>query len=438
MSKKTNEEENKLNEEMLNYLAEESFLNPLYDILKNYNTYQEKKCIFNAISDINYRENFHSDILAYYFSFAETKIELVNWINKMFKERSLPEFDSKNFETNSKAVREEGRRDITIYSKYKQFAIIIENKSNDAKDMVKQIPRYYYALKEQNSDMKIVIIYLNREGSSGPDTSNWEGTVTIKGKDITINKEEVLSHILITDLEGITENVISNISMKSKTARLKGISCEIKDLFENIIGETMENNVTKDLLEFLNKNNENIKMKNSEILSKIVFAYEELPKSMATYYCDYINKRSMLELSGRTVSIFSKTIVYIEWFKIKSNIGVCNFTLDFAFDYEKITIMLKLKRPNKYNNNINKEIYKDSINDEVVYKKVVNSLIDAIAIKYNNREWILGGDLKKYCLTVLEENPFDEKSVTGKIEDVIKQFLEYEEDLYLVINENNQ
>ena len=47
----------------------ENLFEELKKILREYKNRESKKCIFDSISDFYYRENYHSDILAYYFSY---------------------------------------------------------------------------------------------------------------------------------------------------------------------------------------------------------------------------------------------------------------------------------------------------------------------------------------------------------------------------------
>ena len=102
--------------------------------------------IFNIVSNLYYRENFHSDIIKYFLdpnekhncgsAFLNVFIQMLNEkINQKDKYIDATCYD------NAVVVREEGRIDILIKSEMSHKCIIIENKINNAGDMQRQIPR---------------------------------------------------------------------------------------------------------------------------------------------------------------------------------------------------------------------------------------------------------------------------------------------------------
>ena len=128
---------------------------------------------FTLVSDLYYRENFHSDIIKAILNPSEkhnqgTKylflfIDLLNKIKKLNINKS-------DFQ-NSQVIREENKIDILIKDNVSKKAIIIENKINNAGDMPRQIPRYYNIV-IQNYQV-VAIAYITLDLSKTPDKSTW-------------------------------------------------------------------------------------------------------------------------------------------------------------------------------------------------------------------------------------------------------------------------
>ena len=161
-------------EEIINGVFEitTKFINS--DMLKKYREYNEKNNfvenypfnIFELISDIYYRENFHSDIIAKLF---EHKIILKNFLNYI-------EVDSNKY-INSQIKREENKIDILI--KTETNCIIIENKLNWASDMREQLSRYYEICKNDKLEVD-KIVYLSPNSSKQPENIVLKAFLIIK------------------------------------------------------------------------------------------------------------------------------------------------------------------------------------------------------------------------------------------------------------------
>ena len=163
------------------------------EMIKDYNEYIDKNNfnenypfnIFELISDVYYRENFHSDIIAKLF---ENEIVLKNFLKFIKADESLyfnegyeviPEYFIKHEIKN-------GRIDILIKSNYKDnnedeenenkekpHCIIIENKLNWANDEERQLFRYYEACGKNFEVDKIV--YLSPNSPKKSDEQSKEG-----------------------------------------------------------------------------------------------------------------------------------------------------------------------------------------------------------------------------------------------------------------------
>ena len=288
-------------------MAEENVINigkvkDLMNLVKNITIAEHDKSIFESISKTYYRENFHSDILAYYFSYDCVKEKLIDWINRCIEEKNVGErVNFALYKGSPKPKREEGRRDITIYSNDEQHAIIIENKSNRADDMPDQIPRYYESLKKKGCDVS-AIIYLNKCVLSDPDFCSWtngkkiiniakEFGAEISDKEAGEHLSEMHRRLVIATLNGengFSQNVIDSVLLDCESVRVCGLSLEIKQLFENLVrGEYSMN--TEDIETFINEIGSCREDFND--FAKLMETLENLPTILKNYYFTKLSKQ---------------------------------------------------------------------------------------------------------------------------------------------------
>ena len=134
------------------------------DMLQRYKEYIKKNNfeenypfnIFELISDIYYRENFHSDIIA---QLLRNEVILKNFLKFI----GVDESAYKSYEVS----REENKIDILI--KTEKNCIIVENKLNWAKDMPEQLFRYYNECKNNKKLEVDKIVYLSPNSSKKPE-----------------------------------------------------------------------------------------------------------------------------------------------------------------------------------------------------------------------------------------------------------------------------
>lgn len=130
--------------------------------------------VFSLVSDLYYRENFHSDIISFFLDTQEKHgagnvflDAFIQMLNK--KGKSI---DS-NYYRDAVAIREkEDRIDILIKSESTKRAIVIENKINNAGDMARQIPRYYDYV-SQNQYYVDAIVYIPLDSKKEPYKGDW-------------------------------------------------------------------------------------------------------------------------------------------------------------------------------------------------------------------------------------------------------------------------
>jgi len=124
--------------------------------------------VFLAASDIYYRENFHSDILAEILRRPVFLSQFFSFLNQF---ASTP-ICEKNY-LNPEIHREDGCIDILIKDSATKHCIIVENKINNAPDMERQMPRYLEFMRDQGFAVDGVF-YLSLDGSKEPDKTTWQ------------------------------------------------------------------------------------------------------------------------------------------------------------------------------------------------------------------------------------------------------------------------
>jgi len=131
--------------------------------------------LFNMISEIYYRENLHSDIIARILDINGSHVEgnkflflFIDFLNEMNPTLKIEQNDFKD----AIVLREKGRIDISILSNASGKAIIIENKIYGAEDQHRQIPRYFEHI--SGIDFTTVsVVYLGLKHTSKPNQHEW-------------------------------------------------------------------------------------------------------------------------------------------------------------------------------------------------------------------------------------------------------------------------
>ena len=147
--------------------------------LKSNNDDKEKPFnIILASSDMYYRENYHSDIIFYILDHKnilnhkkEYTLLFINFLNINLRANKKAEINVENY-LSPIITREKDKIDILIKDEKTRHCIIIENKINNAKDTVRQLPKYYNLLIEHNYIVD-KIVYLSLDGNKTPDKSKW-------------------------------------------------------------------------------------------------------------------------------------------------------------------------------------------------------------------------------------------------------------------------
>lgn len=132
--------------------------------------------VFKMVSDLYYRENFHSDIIKVFLDPREKHNEgsaflfaFIDFINDNFNYKV---YISKQDYGSVKVKREQGKIDILIKSEESKHCIIIENKIYNAPDMERQLPKYYDYMIERGYKVD-AIVYLPLDINKQPNQSTW-------------------------------------------------------------------------------------------------------------------------------------------------------------------------------------------------------------------------------------------------------------------------
>ena len=252
-------------------------LEDLIKPIRGYNSAKPYKSIFLAISNHYYHENFHSDILAFYLSYDTPKRVFIDWLNKNIdcNNKKISYQDYKNGEV----LREKNRIDITLFNEDKNRAIIIENKSNNAKDQYKQLYRYYEELEKKGIIVE-QICYINKNSNKYPHFTDYE----------TEEEESIRKILTVTQLVGsksICKDIIEEVIKEEKDdIKVKALSLELLDLFNYLIYGSINMEDLELLIDELSEND------NKNKLDKIIKAYNDIPKHLAYKYKNYIDEKS--------------------------------------------------------------------------------------------------------------------------------------------------
>lgn len=134
---------------------------------------QNRFNLFHVISNLYYRENFHSDVIAFFLdpnaNHGYKSLMLDSFISLL--NRIGCDIDMVNYRDAIVVREKENKIDILIKSESNKRAIIIENKINNAGDMPRQLPRYYdYVTGKFTLD---AIVYLTLDYNKYPNMDDW-------------------------------------------------------------------------------------------------------------------------------------------------------------------------------------------------------------------------------------------------------------------------
>lgn len=240
----------------------QSFLTENAALIRHLSDRRDTSIGFNAFtlaSDIYYRENFHSDIIAAILDpsakHGEGKMFLSLFIRCL--ETAAMRQNKQNIAEDLKALyplngniivtREEGRVDVKIAAP--EWVIIIENKINGAADMPRQLPRY---VEECGGPKKVkAIVYLTASEPKDPDKNGWE------------NGDSEMVDSRLIKLVGFSETPsrpnlvdgwLAQCELAANGFATKSILAQYSELVKHQAGETMNQEEVKKLFASLSQN----------------------------------------------------------------------------------------------------------------------------------------------------------------------------------------
>ncbi len=139
--------------------------------------------IFDIVSNLYYRENFHSDIIAAFLNPKEKHNEgnlflniFIEFLNQIEPKLAINYLDFQNSEVIKeffiKNEEDKGRIDILIKCEPSKKIILIENKINNAPDQNNQLPKYTKYFVDNGYHIE-AIIYLNLNHREKPCKLTW-------------------------------------------------------------------------------------------------------------------------------------------------------------------------------------------------------------------------------------------------------------------------
>ena len=278
---------------------------------------------FALMSDIYHRENFHSDILCEILNPNGEHKEGKKFLQAFFDllldfcdERKSDELKIKitNIynDDDIKVTREEGRTDIAIYHETKSWAIIIENKINNALDMYRQIPTYINYWKEK--EMKpIAVIYLTAAGDKTfPSTAGWEPNEIFDVKRLLLAIPGY-----VPKYKNCIWTWLSHCELSTKNFNNKAVISQYAALVQKQAGESMDAQNVENFLKAIEE-------------TKIEITHlQELLTSLPEYYTQ--KTKEMLAGNGvfpNVWRIFSKPITVLDDFTINHENANISFSID--------------------------------------------------------------------------------------------------------------
>lgn len=253
------------------------------------NLYNQKKCnitseptynLFEVISDLYYRENFHSDIIAHWLNPTEKhgmdSLPLSCFI-RMIQKCGCSSICEENYQE-AHVIREQptgnGFIDIAIMDFSSMHAFIIENKINNAGDMDRQIPRYCDYLEGEGFTVDAAI-YLPLDIHSKPDKSTW--------KENDYKREAIIYIVPAYCLED-RPNLIKDWIRPLTTEEITNENVSNLEQYSRLIKKLSKQNMDKVSLEQFYQTL--LQGQNLEIANSISAMMKDLPSYLATRIYD--------------------------------------------------------------------------------------------------------------------------------------------------------
>jgi len=339
---------------------------------------------FVIASGLYYRENFHSDILREILDPKGLHKEsslflflLIDALNKSDKNIRI----SKTDYNNSQVLRENDKIDILIKSEESKHCIIIENKIYNARDMDRQIPRYYDQMKSKGYIVDR-IIYIPLDQNKKPDKSNW----TLADKEHVDNIVTIMPAFDPYHLDIVNAWLVPSLSLVSNFDAISVIKQYIQ-----LIKFLNHNNMDKIILEkfynsILNEDNRNSAKSIVEMMNDIPYYRTSRLEDFFKDNCFPFNNIKIGD-AGLMFENFTYRNIYLKleiWNKSEND----NYTIIFWAPNNEDTDIKNLfpdidllKSFELDNNQVHKIKMVFSFDEEKEVKQLVTKLLKALSIK---------------------------------------------------------
>lgn len=239
--------------------------------------------VFKMVSDLYYRENFHSDVIKVFLDPNEKHKEgtaflftFIDFINNNFGDKV---YISKEDYLAANVEREYGDTyngyiDILIMSENSKHCIIIENKMYNAVDMKRQLPRYYDFMTGHGYAVDAVV-YLPLDLYKQPDDSTWT----------EVDKQHLLPLLCIIPVyqkkgKNFVTGWIEPCMLKTKNLDCLSILRQYGELLKTLSNNNMDNVILSKFYQSLKSDN------NLETAISIRNMIQDLPIYMADRLCE--------------------------------------------------------------------------------------------------------------------------------------------------------
>lgn len=208
--------------------------------------------VFTITSDLYYRENYHSDILAAFLDHKDEetgKYVLLDAFIEILKEltHESSEIEFREF-VEPETLRESNHIDILIKDRKSNHCIIVENKINNAPDMPRQLPRYYEAMQAIKCEVD-AIVYLTLIPDVMPDCNEW------KPEDVSAVKKRIIALSVANEKGKISllSNWVKPSLEKVMNQDINSVLGQYQKLLETLSNSVKKDSYTKLLLKELQK-----------------------------------------------------------------------------------------------------------------------------------------------------------------------------------------
>lgn len=269
---------------------------------------------FSIVSDLYYRENFHSDIIKGLFLIPD-------FFESFFIELSFIKNQKISFDFHSTIVEREknGRIDISIIDTVQRKAIIIENKINDAIDMPRQLPRYFDKLTNKGFEVE-GILYLSLIGDKCPSKLTWtEMDIQNVERKIMVMSGAYRDNMINLD------SIISKSLMNTQNIDHLVFQRQYKDLLNHLGLQKINHLVMNDLY---------LKIKTQNDLDELL-VLKKMLENLPKYRAILIREKFKENFSPfKEVQIWKDNVVYFN----KLIIGDFNFAIDVSCYIDKYIV----------------------------------------------------------------------------------------------------